>query len=58
MRHQGTKGPVLTILVVVSVITNLAHARIVHVDIDAAGANNGASWADAFRSLQDALAAG
>lgn len=31
-------------------------ARVIYVDDDAAGANNGSSWADAFNHLQDALA--
>jgi hypothetical protein len=31
-------------------------ARVIYVDDDAAGANNGSSWADAFNYLQDALA--
>ena len=32
-------------------------AKVIHVDADAKGANNGSSWADAFTDLQDALAA-
>ena len=35
----------------------LAHASIIYVDIDANGANNGTSWANAYEDLQDALAA-
>ena len=33
------------------------HGAVIYVDADAGGANNGQSWADAFRYLQDAHAA-
>jgi len=33
------------------------HAKIIYVDDDANGVNDGFSWADAFNYLQDALAA-
>lgn len=34
-----------------------AQGAIIYVDVDAAGANNGGSWTDAFNHLQDALVA-
>lgn len=36
-------------------IVSSASARIVYVDTDATGENDGSSWADAFNDLQDAL---
>jgi len=37
--------------------TPVLAARIIYVDADATGANNGSSWTDAYRCLQDALVA-
>ena len=34
----------------------LAQSSVVYVDVDAVGANDGSSWADAYVDLQDALA--
>jgi hypothetical protein len=38
-------------------LLKIAEPRTYYVDVNATGANNGASWADAFYDLQDALAA-
>jgi probable HAF family extracellular repeat protein/predicted outer membrane repeat protein len=38
-------------------VFNLCKPGVLYVDADAHGANNGSSWADAFKCLQDALAA-
>jgi hypothetical protein len=38
-------------------ISTTAHAKVIYVDDDAGGANNGSSWNDAYNYLQDALAA-
>ena len=43
------------ILVLAPVIAGFASAKIIYVDGDAAGANNGESWSDAYIYLQDAL---
>jgi predicted outer membrane repeat protein len=37
-------------------VGSIAEAKIIYVDADAAGANDGSSWTDAYRYLQDALA--
>ncbi|OHB75795.1 MAG: hypothetical protein A2Z25_13275 [Planctomycetes bacterium RBG_16_55_9] len=43
------------IAVVLFVTTGMANERIIYVDDDAAGANDGSKWEDAFKHLQDAL---
>ncbi|MHC4748706.1 MAG: dockerin type I domain-containing protein [Planctomycetota bacterium] len=43
-------------VVVCVILAQPRQGRIIYVDADASGANNGASWSDAYRCLQDALA--
>ncbi|MHC4110383.1 MAG: right-handed parallel beta-helix repeat-containing protein [Planctomycetota bacterium] len=45
------------LLFLLTAVSATAHAKIIYVDDDAAGANNGSSWPDAYNYLQDALAA-
>ena len=47
---------VISVFFVVLAIASSIHAKIIYVDDDAAGANDGSSWNDAFNYLQDALA--
>lgn len=39
----------------ICLLAGTAHARVIHVDIDATGAKDGSSWTDAYVDLQDAL---
>lgn len=48
---------VITLLLIMHSLASPASAKVILVDVDADGANNGSSWADAFDNLQDALAA-
>jgi len=47
----------ISLFLIVLNFSTTAHAKIIYVDDDASGANNGSSWADAYHYLQDALAA-
>jgi parallel beta-helix repeat protein len=47
----------ISLLFVVLTFSTSTHAKIIYVDDDATGNNDGSSWADSFNFLQDALAA-
>ena len=57
----GKSNLIITIAILISVIavcfSGTGRADIIYVDADAAGANDGSSWADAYNYLQDALTA-
>jgi predicted outer membrane repeat protein len=46
----------LAIAALLLALASVTAARVIYVDADATGANNGSSWADAYSFLQDALA--
>ncbi len=50
------KTKIAVIFAVFGMFFQLANSATIHVKHDASGANNGSSWADAFTSLQSALA--
>jgi hypothetical protein len=56
MVSKATLRTYLTVSVCLLAIACTANGKIIYVDDDATGANNGSSWADAYNYLQDALA--
>ncbi|MEJ2648795.1 MAG: hypothetical protein P8016_10355 [Sedimentisphaerales bacterium] len=46
----------LLVCILVILLCTQADAKIIYVDDDASGANNGSSWQNAYKYLQDALA--
>lgn len=55
MSQKPIRNTILTVLVCVFAMAVCANGKTVYVDDDAAGANDGSSWADAYNCLQDAL---
>jgi len=55
MRQRTILNTILTVLVCLFAMAGTGNAKTIYVDSDAAGANDGSSWADAYNYLQDAL---
>lgn len=56
MLARGRSGSAVMSVLAVCLICGVGQGATIFVKADAAGANNGASWADAFKELQSALA--
>jgi len=50
------KTKIITYMTVLMLMASTAMSKIIYVDIDTTGANNGSNWSDAYVYLQDALA--
>jgi len=46
---------IAAVILTAGTVSAVTHGKTIYVDADAAGANNGSAWADAYRFLQDAL---
>jgi len=46
---------IIPLMFIVALFCPLTYGKIIHVNDDATGANNGTSWEDAYVYLQDAL---
>jgi hypothetical protein len=55
MWQRTILNTILTVLVCLFAMAVCANAKTIYVDGDAAGANDGSTWADAYNYLQDAL---
>ena len=55
MERQGNTVKLVAVCALLAGLCSTVSARIIYVDDDAAGANDGSSWSDAFVWLQEAL---